>query len=140
MPLTPKQQRFVEEYLIEPNETQAAIRAGYSAKTANKNASRLMVNEGVQKAIRAAQEARKHRVEITADEVVKGLLSEARHRGKGSSHAARVAAWGLLARHLGMLTDKVKIDAPVSRPLATLTDEQLRALVAGIPPEPSAGD
>ncbi len=42
--LTPKQARFVEEYLIDLNATQAAIRAGYSAKTAEVQGSRLLGN------------------------------------------------------------------------------------------------
>ncbi len=42
--LTPKQARFVEEYLIDLNATQAAIRAGYSAKTANEQGAQLLVS------------------------------------------------------------------------------------------------
>lgn len=42
--LTEKQQRFVEEYLIDLNATQAAIRAGYSAKTADQQGSRMLAN------------------------------------------------------------------------------------------------
>ncbi len=44
MSLTPKQARFVEEYLIDLNATQGAIRAGYSAKTAEVQGSRLLGN------------------------------------------------------------------------------------------------
>ncbi len=42
MSLTPKRARFVEEYLIDLNATQAAIRAGYSAKTANEQGAQLL--------------------------------------------------------------------------------------------------
>ena len=45
---TPKQQKFCEEYLIDLNATQAAIRAGYSEDTANQQGPRLLVNVGVQ--------------------------------------------------------------------------------------------
>ena len=48
MALTEKQKRFVEEYLIDLNATQAAIRAGYSAKTANEQGARLLVNVSIQ--------------------------------------------------------------------------------------------
>lgn len=51
--LTEKQQRFVEEYLIDLNATQAAIRAGYSAKTADQQGSRMLANVKVQQAIMA---------------------------------------------------------------------------------------
>ena len=68
--LTPKQQRFVEEYLVDLNATQAAIRAGYSEKTAQEigaqNLSKLMVAT----AIAEAQAARSERTEITQDRVL----------------------------------------------------------------------
>ena len=51
MSLNPKQQRFVEEYLVDLNGTQAAIRAGYSPKTAEVQASRLLSNAKVQQAV-----------------------------------------------------------------------------------------
>jgi len=56
-PLTPKQQRFVDEYLIDLNATQAAIRAGYSAKTASEQSARLLGNVRVQRAIETGQQA-----------------------------------------------------------------------------------
>ncbi len=49
--LTPKQHRFVTEYLVDLNATQAAIRAGYSPKTAPQQGSRLLRNAVVQQAI-----------------------------------------------------------------------------------------
>ena len=52
--LTEKQQRFVDEYLIDLNATQAAIRAGYSAKTADVQGSRMLANVKVQQAISEA--------------------------------------------------------------------------------------
>lgn len=51
MALTDKQKRFCEEYLIDLNATQAAIRAGYSPKTAEQTASRLLRNVKVQEYI-----------------------------------------------------------------------------------------
>ncbi|MEJ7933506.1 terminase small subunit [Sphingobium sp. AN558] len=71
--MTPKQQRFVEEYLIDLNATQAAIRAGYSAKTANEQASRLLANVSVSHAIMEAQQRRSTRTEITQDRVLAEL-------------------------------------------------------------------
>lgn len=53
--LTPRQQRFVSEYLIDLNGTQAAIRAGYSEKTAAEQASRLLTNVKVQETIAEAR-------------------------------------------------------------------------------------
>ena len=55
MKLTAKQERFVSEYLIDLNATQAAIRAGYSEKTAQEQSSRLLSNVMVQQAVSDAQ-------------------------------------------------------------------------------------
>ena len=73
MSLTPKQQRFVEEYLVDLNATQAAIRAGYSAQTAAEQASRLLTNINVAGAVAEAQADRSERTQITADNVLKEL-------------------------------------------------------------------
>lgn len=71
--LTPKQQRFVDEYLIDLNATQAATRAGYSARTANEQGSRLLANVSVRSAIEAAKKERSQRTQITADRVLQEL-------------------------------------------------------------------
>lgn len=68
--LTPRQRRFVAEYLIDLNATQAAIRAGYSPKAAHSTGPRMMANAGVQAAIQAANKKREERTEITADRVL----------------------------------------------------------------------
>lgn len=70
MALTPKQDRFVAEYLVDLNATQAAIRAGYSQKTAYSMGQRLLKNVEVQTAIQAAMNVRSKRVEITQDRVL----------------------------------------------------------------------
>lgn len=77
MALTAKQQRFVAEYLIDLNQTQAAIRAGYSEKTAAEQASRLLTNVKVADAIQAAMKARSERTQIDADWVLKRLARDA---------------------------------------------------------------
>jgi phage terminase small subunit len=71
MALRGKQARFVEEYLVDLNGTQAAIRAGYSAKTAQEQSSRLLSNVIVQAAIQAGRAALSTRTEITQDRVLK---------------------------------------------------------------------
>ena len=83
MELTPKQRRFVDEYQVDLNATQAAIRAGYSAKTAHVQGPRLLGNVGVASAIQAAQIEVSKRTEVTVDDVVAGLLAEA--KGKEDS-------------------------------------------------------
>ena len=71
--LTPKQAAFVREYLIDLNATQAAIRAGYSAKTAKDGAAQLLANISVKKAINVAMEARAANSELTAERVLNEL-------------------------------------------------------------------
>ena len=75
--LTDKQQRFVEEYLLDTNATQAAIRAGYKASTAGKVGPRTLNTPLVAKAIAEAQARRRERTEIDADWVLRRLLAEA---------------------------------------------------------------
>lgn len=71
--LNERQRRFVAEYLVDLNATQAAIRAGYSEKTAASQASDLLRNPKVAEAIRVAQDKRLQRIEITADRVLQEL-------------------------------------------------------------------
>lgn len=68
--LTARQQRFVEEYLVDLNATQAAIRAGYSAKNADQLGPRLVGKSRVAAAIQAAKAARADRTKITIDTVL----------------------------------------------------------------------
>jgi hypothetical protein len=104
--MTPKQRRFVDEYLLDLNATQAAIRAGYSAPTAEQQGPRLLGNVEVATAIQAAQQTRSERLRITQDDVLRGLHREATLAGEGSSHAARVAAWTHIGKHLGMFVER----------------------------------
>jgi phage terminase small subunit len=64
--LTPKQAAFVCEYLIDLNGTQAAIRAGYSAKTANEQAARLLAKVNIAQAVAEAQAERAAKCDIDA--------------------------------------------------------------------------
>lgn len=75
--LTPKQARFVEEYLIDLNATQAAIRAGYSERTARQQGQRMLTNVDIAAAITAAQCNRSQRLGIDADWVLARLHTEA---------------------------------------------------------------
>lgn len=71
--LTPKQRLFVLEYLVDLNATQAAIRAGYSQKNAQKIGPELLGKTGVAAAIEKAMQKREKRIEITADRVLQEL-------------------------------------------------------------------
>lgn len=75
--MTKKQKRFAEEYLIDLNATQAAIRAGYSVKTAQEQASRLLSNVMVQQAIAKRMAERSKRTGVNQDRVVLELAKMA---------------------------------------------------------------
>ena len=105
--LTDKQQRFCEEYVVDLNATQAAIRAGYSANTAEAQGSRLLRNVKVQAYVAQLQEATSKRLAFDAEYVVRGLMREAEDMELGSG-SSRVSALEKLGKHLGMFTDKVE--------------------------------
>jgi phage terminase small subunit len=71
--LTPKQARFVEEYLIDLNATQAAIRAGYSQRTARQIGEENLSKPDISAAIQSAKAARSERTHITQDRVLQEL-------------------------------------------------------------------
>ena len=70
MALTEKQRRFVDEYLIDLNATQAAIRAGYSVKTAREQASQNLTKLNIQQAISEKMAERSKRTGVNQDRIV----------------------------------------------------------------------
>jgi phage terminase small subunit len=73
--LTQKQKCFVEQYLIDLNATQAAIRAGYSRKTAMEQGYQLLQKTSVSSAIQDAMQERSRRTQITQDRVLEELMA-----------------------------------------------------------------
>lgn len=71
--LTPKQIRFCTEYLVDLNGTQAATRAGYSAKCAYSTADKLLKNPAIQAKIEDLRQSQQERTEIDADRVLEKL-------------------------------------------------------------------
>ena len=72
-PLTAKQQTFVEEYLLDLNATQAAIRAGYSKKTARFIGCENLTKPNIAAAVASAMQERSARVQLEADDVLRHL-------------------------------------------------------------------
>jgi Phage terminase, small subunit len=70
-----RQRRFVDEYLVDLNAAQAAIRAGYSAKVARSLGQRLLTNVDIQTAIKRAEDARALRLQVRSDEVLRELVA-----------------------------------------------------------------
>lgn len=73
MRMTDKQARFCEEYMVDLNATQAAIRAGYSPASAKTVGPRLLENVGVQKLIAQLQAEQSRRTGVSTDRVVREL-------------------------------------------------------------------
>jgi len=72
--LTPRQQRFVEEYLVDPNGHQAALRAGYAPRGARQTVTHLLKRPEVAQAIRRGMDARAERMRLDADRVLAELV------------------------------------------------------------------
>ena len=109
--LKDKQARFVEEYLIDSNATQAAIRAGYSEKSAYSIAGENMKKPEIVDAIAKGRAEIAKRNELTIDDIIKEL-EEARTAAltaESPQSSAAVAATMGKAKVLGMLVDKSEV-------------------------------
>ena len=125
--LTPKQAAFVREYLIDLNATQAAIRAGYSANTANEQGSRLLTNVSVHSLIQKAMNERAETVGLTAADVLRDInavKADAMRKTYDkdgnevmANHTAALKALELQGKHLKMFTDKVELLGDKNNPL-----------------------
>jgi phage terminase small subunit len=107
--MTPKQKAFVQEYLVDLNATKAAIRAGYSKRTAHVIGYENLSKPEITAAIHASMNERSRRTEITADYVLEGIKDTVeRCRGEGTEFNPSQALKGfeLLAKHLGLFAEK----------------------------------
>lgn len=128
--MTGKQRRFCDEYLIDQNGTQAAIRAGYSKKTANEQASRLLANVNIRAYIDDQLEKMHDKTIADAEEVLRYLtsvvrgeseseivvveatgdgLSEAKNVKKAPDEKDKLKAAELLGKRYGLYSDKVNL-------------------------------
>lgn len=116
MALTKKQKAFIQEYLVDLNATQAAIRAGYSVKTATKIASENLTKPDIQKAVQAALKAREKRTEVTQDYVIaklREIVEKEASDGPDSElkYANKIRALELLGKHTGAFDARVSAAA-----------------------------
>lgn len=126
--MTEKQKRFCDEYLIDCNATQAAIRAGYSKTRASEQAYQLLQKTTVQKYLSERMSEKESELIAAQDEVLKYLTSVIRGKSKSSVLARdesgaerviekppdekeRLKAAELLGKRYGLYTDKVDLDA-----------------------------
>lgn len=120
MELNPKQQRFVEEYLVDLNGSAAARRSGYSAKSAAYAARRLLGLPHVVEAVEAGKRQRSQRTQIRQDQVLGQLMEIATAEASDVSGAevklaSKLRALELLGKHLGLFEGQGgKENAPVT--------------------------
>lgn len=122
--MNPKQSRFCEEYLVDLNATQAAIRAGYSARTARQIGDENLSKPDIAAFIAAGMAARAQRTTITQDKVLADLeavkqdaMSKTTDKDGNitmSHHMAALKACELQGRHLGMWNDRIAVTGEVS--------------------------
>lgn len=143
--MTPKQKRFCVEYLVDLNGTQAAIRAGYSKKTANRIASQLLSKLDIKSYIAEIREREFEATIATAKEaeaflakamrgdideeviVTEGIgdgVSLARIVNKQISAKDRLKAAELIGKRNSLFTDKVDVDATI-RPVVIGGEDDL---------------
>ena len=127
MTLTPKQARFVEQYLVDGNATQAAIRAGYSARTAHVIGGENIRKPAIASALAAARQKLSERTELTQDWVVDRLRENAAAAAANEDFGPANRAVELIGKHLGMFVERH--DHTVRRDVSDLTDEALAALI-----------
>lgn len=128
--LTAKQQRFVEEYLIDLNATQAAIRAGYSEKTANEQGARLLANVSVRDAIDGAKVKRSNKLEITAERVLTEMARMAYYDPLDLIEIARDALPDEIADGVNLSEDgKIITGLRSARDIKYLPEDIRRAIV-----------
>ena len=99
MTLSAKHQRFIDEYLVDLNATQAAIRAGYSPKTAKQQGARLLTHADIQRAIAERQTKRAAKLDISVDRIERELARIA------FSDMRRYAQWGPTAAALQSMAE-----------------------------------
>lgn len=104
--LTPKQSAFVSEYLKDRNGTQAAIRAGYSEKTAQEQSSRLLSNVIVAEAVRKADVKAREKAEITRERLIEMHLEDRQLARENVQMSAAIKATEQIGKLLGLYVEK----------------------------------
>ncbi len=105
--LTPKQEKFCNEYLVDLNATQAAIRAGYSKKTAKEGGYENLTKPHIKARVAQLQHKVEEKFEIRLEDVLKRIEKT----GLDEEHKDQLKANDLLVKHLGGYTEKLEIHA-----------------------------
>ena len=134
-----RQQRFVAEYLIDLNGKQSAIRAGYSKKTAEVQASRLLRNVKVAAAIETARSKAAEKAEVTREWIIEQLRVNAIQcmaRGETFSPSAANKALELLGKEHRMFIDRRLVGVTN---IDDMSEEELLEFLGGEPDSQELG-
>jgi phage terminase small subunit len=104
---------FVQEYLVDLNATQAAIRTGYSPKTAEVQGCRLLSKAKIADAVQKGIDKRSAKIGITAEKVLENIERIAQKAEEADEYSAALKGHELLGRHLKLFTDKVELSGNV---------------------------
>lgn len=137
MPLTPKQQRFVEEYLVDLNATQAAVRAGYSEATAKQQGSRLLTNVDVAAAVGKGAEVRSEETKIDAAWVLEKAAELHTKALEEKQLSVAKGALDLIGKHIDVQAFREQMQHSGRVEYVNMSDEELEArIVARITGKP----
>jgi phage terminase small subunit len=118
--LTDKQEAFCREYVVDFNGTQAAIRAGYSEKTANEQAARLLANVSISNRVKELREEHSEQLEITIEELTnffRSIMEDEEQKG-----ADRIRAAENLSKRVGYYEEHNKQKQPPAPPQIIIGD------------------
>ena len=145
--LTAKQVRFVNEYLVDGNGAAAAVRAGYSERSAKAIAAENLTKPDLQKALQARQAADATLLSIQREDVLNGLVEAAAMAKLQCDPAGMVAAWKQVGHLMGYYSpERIKVDVNVAGSLEMgrlnqLSDaELLKIIEAGQTAQPEQRD
>jgi hypothetical protein len=124
--LTPKQTRFAEEYLVDLNATQAAIRAGFSKATARQKGHQLLKHPAIWAEIAARRAEIARTTEVTQEAVLTKLEEAFQAAMKDKQYSAAVRAAELQGKHIGIFIDRTQLEHA-----GRMSDEMLAASIAG---------
>ena len=119
--LNPKQQRFVQEYLKDLNGTQAAIRAGYSKKTARQIGQHLLTKVDIRAAVQAGQKKSAERAEVSVEYVITKLRKLAEDAMADDDRTNAIRSLELLGKHVGAFAENINLRGN----LTNLSDEEI---------------
>lgn len=139
--LSPKQGRFVHEYLVDGNGTQAAIRAGYGAAGAGVASMRLLKNVYVQQALKARQMIDAARLSLRREDVLAGLLEAVEQARTQRNPMAMISGLRELGRMMGFYaveTKRVEFNVEgqaIQCQMSAMSDAELLSLIdrGGLP-------